>query len=162
MTTPPAPVSSAMPLLPRPRTWFDRNWKWLVPLLIVAAASLIVGSFGALFYGIESSFRTSYPYQVAVQRATESPEVAAAIGKPLHIGWLISGNASFKGSEADANFSIPISGPNGAGHIVVAGKKRANHWTLDVLEVDVGGRDQPIQLLESAPAATPDADRHST
>ena len=41
MTTPPSPTFAAPPFPPRPRTWFERNWKWLVPLLVVGRPGLL-------------------------------------------------------------------------------------------------------------------------
>lgn len=93
MTLPPFPASGGLPFEPRPRTWFER---WLVTILIVAAVFIIVAFLGALFYGIKYAFHASYPYQVAVQRATGSPAVAERVGVPLDIGWLFLGNINSK------------------------------------------------------------------
>lgn len=155
MTSPPYPTTGALPVQPRPRTWFQRNWKWFVPLLVVVSLLVFAIFVGALLYGVESMFWASYPYELAVQRATASPAVAEAIGTPLHVGWFVSGSLNFSGAEGSANISIPISGPKGHGRIVVDGKKHANIWKFDVLEVDVQGKEEPIPLLEPAPALAP-------
>jgi hypothetical protein len=113
--------------------------------------------------------RSSYPYQLAVKRATESSAVETKLGKPLQIGWLTSGNVNFNGAEASASLSIPVSGPNGKGRIIVVGKKHANHWNFETLEVDVSGEDEPIPLLEPelklqppAPESSPSPTGNST
>jgi hypothetical protein len=152
MTTPPSPTFAPPPLSPRPRTWFERNWKWLVPLLIVVVLVCCSAFVGGLFYVIATEFRASYPYQLAVKRATESPAVAAKLGRPLHVGWFISGNMNFSGTEGSATFSIPVSGPNGKGQIMVAGKKHGNRWTFETLELDVTGQEEPIPLLQPEPS----------
>jgi hypothetical protein len=162
MTTTPSSAFAAPPFPPRPPTWFERKWKWLVPLLILVVLVFFSTFAGGLFYLIASEFRASYPYQLAVKRATESPAVAAKLGKPLHIGWLISGNMNFSGTEGNASFSIPVSGPNGRGRITVVGKKHANHWDFETLELDVSGQDEPIVLLDPALDAYPAATGNST
>lgn len=116
MTAPPFPGPGALPTQPHPRTWFER---WLVTILIVAAVFIIVAFIGAVFYGIEYAFRASYPYQQAVQRATDSPAVAEKIGVPLGIGWLVLGHINSSGREGSTTMSIPISGPCAVGHIIV-------------------------------------------
>lgn len=146
MTSPPFPGSGALPVRPRPRTWFER---WLVTILIVTAG---VAFIGALFYGIEYAFHASYSYQFAVQQATDSSAVAEKIGVPLDIGWLVLSS----GREGSTTMSIPVSGPYAAGHIVVA-DKHANRWEFEVLEVEVNGQQQRIPLLEAAPTKSPDA-----
>jgi len=166
MTTPPSPASAAPPppFPPRPQTQFDRRRKWLVPVLVVGGVLLVTLLVGGLLWGVESMMRASYAYQVAVKRATESPAVAAKLGKPLHISWLVSGNVNFSATEGSASLSIPVSGPNGRGRIIVIGKKHANHWNFETLELDVSGQDEPIPLLEPepTPATSPSLTGNST
>jgi len=148
MSAPPISATPAYPAPQRRKSWLN-NWKILVPaVLLVIALSL----FGLLSF-VFSLFRNSYPYKTAVQSASQSAQVASEIGTPIHVGWLASGNISYNNSDADANLSIPISGPKGSGHILVAGKKRANKWTFQTFEVDVDGQSAPIELPNPAPAA---------
>jgi len=158
MTSPPLPPSGAFPVQPRPRSWLERNWKWAVPVLVVGCLLVLTLFVGGIFWGVMSIMRASYPYQLAVKRATESPAVATKIGKPLHLGWLITGNVNLSGPEGNASLSIPVSGPNGRGEIIVVGKKHGNHWNFETLEVDVTGEDEPIPLLEPElkPAPAPE------
>jgi Cytochrome oxidase complex assembly protein 1 len=158
MTTPPLPAMGASPVQPRPQTWFDRNWKWLLALLLVLAFLIVVSFIAVVLFGVEALIKDSDPYQLAVRRATESPAVAEKLGTPIHVEWFASGSVNFSGSDGSVNLSIPISGPKGRGHIAVVGKEHANRWTFETLEVDVRGEDQPILLLqqgEGTPPATP-------
>jgi hypothetical protein len=155
MSTPPSPPFAAPPPFPpRPQTQFDRRRKWLVPVLVVGAVLLVTLLVGGLLWGVESMMRASYAYQLAVKRATESPAVAAKLGKPLHIGWFVAGNVNFSDTEGSASLSIPLSGPNGRGQIIVVGKKHANNWNFETLELDVAGEDEPIPLLEEEPVTS--------
>jgi hypothetical protein len=168
MTSPPLQPSAAFPVSSRPRNWLERNWKWAVPVLVVSSLLVLTLFIGGIFWGVTSMMRASYPYQLAVKRATESPAVAAKLGTPLHIGWLVSGNLNFNGPVGSASLSIPVSGPTGKGEIIVVGKKHGNHWNFETLEVDVTGEDEPIPLLEPelkpapAPATSPSPTGNST
>jgi cytochrome oxidase complex assembly protein 1 len=155
MTSPPSQPSAAFPVQPRPRNWLERNWKWAVPVVFVAGVLVLTLFIGGIFWGVMSIMRSSYPYQLAVKRATESPAVAAKLGIPMHVGWLVSGNVNLNGPEGNASLSIPVSGPNGKGDIIVVGKKHGNHWNFETLEVDVTGEDEPIPLQEPELKPTP-------
>jgi hypothetical protein len=158
MTSPPVQLSGGSPFPPRQRNWLERNWKWAVPVLVVSCLSVLTLFVGGIVWGVTSMIRASYPYQLAVKRATQSPAVAAKLGTPLHIGWFITGNVNFKGPEGNASLSIPVSGLYGKGNIIVVGKKHGNHWNFETLEVDVTGEDEPIPLLEPEvkPQPTPE------
>jgi len=157
MTTPPLPAMGASPVQPRPQTWFDRNWKWLLALLLVLAFLIVVSFIAVVLFGVEALIKDSDPYQLAVRRATESPAVAEKIGNPIHIGWFVSGSVNFSGSEGSVNLSIPISGPKGRGHIAVVGKEHAKRWTFETLEVDVKDDGEPISLVQQGDGAPPPA-----
>jgi hypothetical protein len=127
-------------------TWFAKDRKWFLPV-VISAAILLVGSFiYGLFSAIEHAFSNTYPYKLAVKTAIESLDVAALIGSPAHIGRFSTGEVHYFGSEGNANLRIPISGPTGKGDIIVAANKHANRWTFESFEVDVEGHEQPIQL----------------
>ena len=155
MTSPPSQPSAPFPVQPRPRNWLERNWKWAVPVVVFAGVLVLTLFIGGIFWGVMSIIRSSYPYQLAVKRATESPAVAAKLGIPLHVGWLVSGNVNLSGPEGSASLSIPVSGPNGKGDIIVVGKKHGNHWNFETLEVDVTGEDEPIPLQGPGLKPTP-------
>ena len=128
------------------RTWFDRNWKWFVPVLVVSVCLLLALFVLAILAFVESLIGTLYPYKMAVQEAEQSEQVAESLGRPLHIGRFSTGQINLGTGTGDANISIPISGPTGTGHIIVSGKEKGYHWTFDTLEVEVEGDDTPIPL----------------
>lgn len=148
--------------LARREGWFDKNWKWFVPTLAGALLVCIATFVFGLLSLVGSMFRSSYPYKVALERANASAEVADRIGKPLTVGWLVSGSVNYRGQEGDAAFNIPIAGPKGKGTIVVQAKKHANQWTFQTLEVDVDGVDRAIPLIDPSPAKQADSSGNSS
>lgn len=129
------------------RSWFERNWKWFVPVM-AASAVLLLGLFLAGLFELVMSITTSSdPYKMAVQRAQDSQQVAQEFGRPLKVGAFTSGNIDVSGDSGEAEFSIPISGPRETGHIVVNAKKENGKWLFHTLEVDVDGKDTVIPLL---------------
>jgi hypothetical protein len=74
----------------------------------------------------------------------------------------MTGNVSYNNSDGDVNLTIPISGDKGRGRIIVVAKERAQQWRFETIEVDVTGKDMPIQLPNPAPmpaeTASPDSE----
>lgn len=133
--------------IPPKRSWFGRNWKWFVPVM-VGTALLLFALFIAGVFELVTSFTTSSdPYKMAVQRAEDSQQVAQEFGHPLKVGAFTSGNIDVSGDSGEAEFSIPISGPRETGHIEVNAKRENGKWLFHTLEVDVDGEDTVIPLL---------------
>jgi len=158
-TFPPLPPGLDPPGPSRPKTWFEKNWKWFVPSLVTWFV-LMIGLFVfALLSLVHAVFVSSDPYKEALARANGSAVVVAEIGTPMRVGWLITGSINTAGSSGDASFDIPVSGPKGKGTFFVVAKERANRWELESLEVDVEGLIYPIELeppTNVQPAPSPD------
>ena len=109
---------------------------------------------GGILVFVASMIKSSDAYQVAMQKAEESPEVAEAIGTPIDAGFFITGNIRTSGPTGEANLSVPLSGPKGDGTLFVVAEKSAGQWTYSTLafEAPEGGR---VDLLESAGGAIP-------
>ncbi len=91
-----------------------------------------------------------------MERAEQSPEVAARIGRPFRVGRLVSGRVNLNGDGGDEEISIPISGEHGSGYILARAKKKGGQWTFQRLEVHVDGSDTVIPWTGSGGAAPAD------
>lgn len=93
----------------------------------------------------------------AMAIASSSEAVRREIGQPLERGWFTSGNLSTSGDSGSADLKIPVSGPHGSGSIILVAKKKSGHdWEFEVLEVEVAGKADRIQLLgPTLPAESP-------
>jgi hypothetical protein len=176
---PPPPVPPQPPVVPqhfpplppvstRPKNWFDRNWKWFVPLVVVVFFTLIGGFVAALLFGVSHMMRDSIPYQVAVDRATKNPTVQAELGAPIKVGWFTSGSINLNGPSGSASLAIPLNGPKGEGVVYVEAKRRAGVWRYETLEFAPATGDR-VPLLDSSlpqipatPAPTEKSDDGST
>jgi hypothetical protein len=150
-----------VPAIARPKSWLN-NWKILVPV-VLGTLIVCLGLFVfVILTFVYSMFRSSYPYKFAIQSANQSAAVAAEVGTPFRVGWLMTGNANYSNSDGDVNLSIPISGDRGRGRIIVVAKERAKQWRFATIEVDVTGKETPIQLPNPAPmpaeTASPDSE----
>lgn len=142
-----------LPAAPR-RGWWQRHWRWAVPLLCLFGAAAFAGFVALLMFAVIEGMRSSDTYATAMQRAREHPQVTAALGTPIEPGWYLSGRMSESGTSGQASLQIPISGPKGAADLYVEAEKTAGRWTYSTLMVDVDGRGEPIDLLAPADAAT--------
>lgn len=147
---------------PRPKSWFEKNWRWLVPVIASGMLLVMTVFVFAILTFVFSIIRNTYPYQYATQCASQSSAVAERIGTPLHFGWFVIGQINYPGSGGNAHLRIPISGPKGKGTIVVEGKRRDGRWEFQALEVDVAGSSEPINLLEESPPASDESPPNTT
>jgi hypothetical protein len=136
---------------PQERTWWRRNARWLVPLIVLASALLFVGlcvlcvEFVSFVMGMMKSCDA---YKEGLARAKEHPAVQAALGTPIKDGFFVTGSMRTSGSSGEADLAIPISGPKGKATLYILASKSAGQWSFSTLSVEVKGSSESISLLE--------------
>ena len=108
------------------KSWFSRNWMWLVPtsgcLLIIL---LLVFGVGAAIFGVTKLMTGSEPYEYALEKATNDPIVIEHLGDSIESNGIMKGNISLKwNNSGEANITIPIKGNKGKGSVTIIGSKR--------------------------------------
>jgi hypothetical protein len=123
--------------------WFSRNWKWLVPTLLIVFIVLPLALIGSVF----AAMKNSDAAKESVLRAQKNALVVQKLGTPIVEGWLVSGSINTSTTSGDADLAVPISGPKGKGNIYVTAHKGAGAWDYQVMVAAIEGSDQRINLL---------------
>lgn len=129
---------NAMPPLPAaPRQgWWDRHWKWAVPVLGVFALTVFVGVILLVVSGIFGLMKSSEVYQTALRRARSSPDAIAAFGTPIEPSWWLTGEMKTSDTTGHAAVRFGLSGPKGEGDLSLVADKRDDAWTFSTLAID--------------------------
>src|SRR5881394_825019 len=129
----PTPLPAPMP---RPK-WFERNWKWVVPLGCLLPV-LFVGGCGLLaFLFATGIMKQSDAYKIALARAQANPAVIEAIGSPISQTGIVSGNSNVSGPTGEAKLSISLSGPK---------VKSADLWVFQTMVAKIEKTGERIDL----------------
>jgi hypothetical protein len=144
---------------PPPRSWFGRNWIWVVPVGCLTPVLLCGGCFALIFFGVTGLIKSSEPYGEAIAKAKANQEVRNQLGEPIAVGYWTTGSVQVSNGTGSANFIIPISGPKKSGIVFVEATKNAGKWEYSKLEVQPVGSDKRIDLrtpeLKPAPKPAP-------
>ncbi|MFC1823447.1 cytochrome c oxidase assembly factor Coa1 family protein [Thermodesulfobacteriota bacterium] len=133
---------------PQEKNWWERNWKWFVPVGCLSALILFVG-FGALIaYFVFSFAKSSEVYKAAVAKAKTNAAVMEALGSPLEEGFFVVGKINISGSSGQADLAIPISGPKGDGTLFVVATKSAGQWNVSTLVAAISKTGERINLMD--------------
>lgn len=133
----------------RQKSWFGRNWIWIVPvggcLTLIIIGLIFIGT---LFFGVTKMFESSTPYEYALEQASQNREVILILGNAIDSDGMISGNISIDNNSGSADFSMPIKGSKGKGRIFVVAEKKNGEWIYEKLYVLIKETQEEINLLE--------------
>lgn len=130
------------------KNWWDRNWKWFVPVGCLGFLVLFAAFFAVIVWFVFGMMKSSDAYKDAFLKAQTDPSVQEIIGTPIEEGMFVAGNISVSGSSGQADLSFPISGPDGKATVYVVAAKSAGQWTFSTLVVEIKESGQRINLLE--------------
>ncbi len=130
------------------KSWFNRNWGWVVPL--GGCLTIIVLFFvflGSLIFGVSELMTESDPYKEALSKVRQDEYVLEILGEPIETNGIMQGELSFKNNTGKADISIPIKGPDGKAKVYVIGTKQNEQWIYSEMYVIISETDEQIDLL---------------
>jgi hypothetical protein len=140
-------------LAARPADWWDRNWKWFLPVVILSGTAVVCAFVAMVLTVVISTVRSTDAYQESLRRARGSPAVVLALGSPIREGFLVQGSFTTTGPTGKADFAIPISGPKGDGTLYVDANESVGEWHYERVVVTVAATGARIDLSDP-PKAT--------
>ncbi len=143
----PAPYTMGPPQPPQ-AGWWNRNWKWFVPVGCLGVICIVAGFVALLVMVVMGSIKSSDAYKLALAKAQANPIVQQKLGTPIQASTFVGGSINVSGTSGKADLTIPISGPKGKGAIYVDATKFANEWKFNRLEVGFEGDEQRVDLLQ--------------
>jgi hypothetical protein len=126
----------------QPRSWWSRNWKWVVPLGALSVVALCGGFFAAIFSIVFGMIKSSPPYEESLAMIQAHPEIREVIGTPIEPGFLVTGSIEVNPSSGFADIAYTVSGPRGSADVSVVAEKSGAQWTFESIdvEIDTGAR----------------------
>ncbi|MEM9915006.1 MAG: cytochrome c oxidase assembly factor Coa1 family protein [Planctomycetota bacterium] len=131
---------------PTRRSWWSRNWKWFLPLVVIAPVFTCLGVVTLLVSLVFGLLKGSEPFEYSLATVQADPRVQAELGTPIESAFLVSGSINLSGSSGDADLSYDVSGPNGSATVYVVATKSAGVWQYSDLVADVHATGTRIDL----------------
>lgn len=130
------------------KSWFSRNWGWLLGGGCISIIIVVVLLFIGVFYKITDSIKGSEPYSHAFSKAIENEKVIYLLGEPIETNGIGTSNFKYNNGRGEAQLLIPIKGPKGEGSIMVEADKPGDDWIYSELSVVIEGEQGKINLDE--------------
>ncbi len=137
------------------QSWFQRNWKWVLPTTIIAILSAI------LFFSLTSEhlgdFGQAYAdpelFEGAIVKVRENEKAKVALGDIKHVDKIaiLEGDVKYTTQNTKVQFSIRINGANGKAIMDVKAERTNGIWEYKKITIRVKNppvKRQTISILE--------------
>lgn len=120
--------NGTMSLEPR-RSWFSRNWFWVVPTGCLVPFLICGGFVGLIVFSVFGMIKSIQPYSESLVAVQQDVNAIENLGEPIEAGFVVTGNVHLDPSGGNADFSYPVSGPKGSGWVNVVAEQENGEWT---------------------------------
>ena len=161
------------------RSWFGRNWFWLVPLLVLTPINCCCGGIGSMFWWVTSELKQMPPYIDSVAMAQQDAAVQQALGAPIEVptilGFPNGGDFDFGMEATGQTFeaTLVLNGSSASGTLrIEAQSSDGVNWTYTVRQVELAdgtvidlipaGGSNALPAGESAEPETPETPETET
>jgi hypothetical protein len=129
------------------RSWWGRNWIWVVPAGCLIPVVLCGGFVVLILAIVFGAIKSSAPYTESLAAVKQHPQVRELLGDPIEPEFFVSGNINVSGSSGDADISYSVSGPKGSGTVYVVAEKAAGEWDFKTMALESAETGDRIDLL---------------
>jgi hypothetical protein len=128
------------------KSWWGRNWFWVVPLGCLSPIIIVIGCAVAGFFAIEGMLKSSDAYTFSKAAVLSDANVRAALGEPIETGMMVGGkiNLTNNGGHADINYTLK--GPKSGAEVHAVADKQAGKWAFSRNHVVVDATNQEIDV----------------
>jgi hypothetical protein len=134
-------------LEPRRKSWWGRNWFWVVPLGCLTPIVAVVGCVVITFVVIEGSLKSSDAYAHSKAAVINNDKVRAALGEPIESGTFVTGNINVSTSGGHADITYSLAGSKGTATVHAIADKQAGKWVLSTNHVVISPTNEELDIL---------------
>jgi hypothetical protein len=137
------------------KSWWNRNWRWFLPTLILflllfgfVLSSAIDGN----ITDIAQAYSDNSLYEKAIEKAKTNKRVLEVIGEiePIDKLAIIEGNVIYSNDNNSVALSIRIKGNIGKGKMDISAKKKGTIWEYKTINIRIKNPKEEIQIIKDA------------
>ena len=134
------------------KSWFKRNWKWVVPVFafLLAVIFLIASSgLGGQFGDYGKAYADSSLYKVPMEKVQSNTRVGEVLGKIEQMGRMaiLNGTVHYSDDNKMVDSTIKIFGEKGKAMLDISAERRNGAWVYNKINVRIKNPPEKKELI---------------
>lgn len=135
------------------KTWWKRNWKWFIPLLVVFLVIMGLISSSEIGDNISDTVKAYADPDLidkALQKAQKNEEVIALLGpiEPIDKLAILEGVVKYSNEDNSIDISFRIKGSKGRGRMRIFADRNGNNWEYKEVVIGIKKLQKTIIIIE--------------
>ena len=134
------------------KSWWNRNWKWLVPVsgILLIFAILISSGMGRIGADLAKAYSDTELYENALKKAKSNQKVTELLGeiKPIDKLAILEGEVHYTNDNRTVSSTIRIKGSKGKARMDIIADRINNKWSYKKINVRIKNPPEKKQTIE--------------
>jgi hypothetical protein len=133
---------------PHQKNWFQRHWKWLVPVIIVLVTiPVFTSSLGGALKDYGRLYTNPSLYENALTKVKEHKKATDILGEPIETGFLFEGEVRYYNMGNSVKMVIPIKGSNLNAKMDIEAHKINGEWVYTRIRVRTKNPKNSVNII---------------
>ena len=134
------------------KSWWQRNWKWIIPTTIILFLASMVMTFN--IEGNPTDLLQAYSedvlYKNAIDKANSNERVIEVIGKIDDLDRLaiLEGNSKYSNNNNSIEITFRVNGDKRKGKMDISADKNGTDWEYKKINIRIKNPKEEIKILE--------------
>ncbi|MFH6768802.1 cytochrome c oxidase assembly factor Coa1 family protein [Gaetbulibacter aquiaggeris] len=134
------------------KSWWNRNWKWFVPVsvILLILAVLISSGMGGIGADLAKAYSDTELYENALNRVKSDQKVIKLLGdiEPIDKLAILEGEVQYTNDNQTVNSTIRIKGVKGKARMDIIADRINNEWEYKKINVRIKSPPEKKQTIE--------------
>jgi hypothetical protein len=135
------------------KSWWNKNWKWFLPTLILfflLFSFLLSSTINGNITDIAQAYSDNSLYEKAIEKAKTNKRVLEVIGEiePIDQLAILEGNAIYTNNNNTVALSIRIKGDKGKGKMDILAERNGTAWNYKKINIRIKEPKEEIQIIK--------------
>ncbi|MEM1002782.1 MAG: cytochrome c oxidase assembly factor Coa1 family protein [Bacteroidota bacterium] len=135
------------------KSWWKRNWKWLVPfcgISIIAITTFFSSGMGGIMTDFAQAYADTELYSNAIERLNSEQKVTELLGQiePLNKMAILEGETDYSNNNQTVNATVQIAGTKGKARMDITADRINNEWNYSRINVRIKNPPEKKQTIK--------------
>ncbi|MGV8815798.1 MAG: cytochrome c oxidase assembly factor Coa1 family protein [Gelidibacter sp.] len=135
------------------KSWWKRNWKWLVPvggIILISLGIFINSGMGGIITDFAQSYSDTELYENALLKVNNDPKINKLLGEiePLGKMAILEGQTEYSNNNQSVNSTVRIIGKKGKAKMDIIAGRINDEWKYSKINVRIKNPPEKKQTIE--------------
>jgi hypothetical protein len=134
------------------KNWWNKNWKWIIPVLgifLISVFTISTTDIGENTFDIVKAYADPDLVETALNKAQENDEVKELLGTLEQVDKMakLEGSVKYLNNDTSVDISVRVKGSKGKGRMRILAERNRDTWEYKKIVIGIKKLKKTIEII---------------